>query len=84
MAVILSVVPVVSEPVTTEEEQISNAWLHVVVVRLLAVSLTMTRSRPRRSDGMGKGLPHDNAPPLASPLRHRMEGREKQRRPRGF
>jgi len=57
MAVILSVLPVVSEPVTTKEEQISDAWLHVVVVRLLAVSLTMTRRRPRRSDGMVKGLP---------------------------
>lgn len=56
MAVMISAVPAVSEPVTLGE-RLSDAWLHVVVVRLLVVSLTMTRRRHTRSVGMGRGVP---------------------------
>ncbi|MGA6827904.1 cytochrome P460 family protein [Nitrospira sp. NS4] len=56
MAVMISAVPAVSEPVTLGE-RLSDSWLHVVVVRLLVVSLTITRRRHTRSVGMGRGLP---------------------------
>ncbi len=56
MAVMTSAVLPLSRSATMET-LCSNAWLHVVVVRLLAVSLAMTRRQPRRSDGIGKGLP---------------------------
>ncbi|MDP3089980.1 MAG: cytochrome P460 family protein [Nitrospira sp.] len=56
MAVMMSAVSSIPRSSTAETLR-SDAWLHVVVVRLLAVALTMTRRRPRRSDGIGKGLP---------------------------
>lgn len=56
MAVMMSAVLPLSRSATMET-LCSNAWLQVVVVRLLAVSLTMTRRRPRLSNGIGKGLP---------------------------
>lgn len=56
MAVMIATVPAVTEPMTMEA-RLSDAWLSVVVVRLLAVSLAMTRRRSRLSDGIGRGLP---------------------------
>lgn len=56
MAVMTSAVLPLPRSATTETSR-ADAWLHVVVARLLAVSLAMTRRRPRLSNGIGKGLP---------------------------
>ncbi len=56
MAVMTSAVLPLLRSATTETSR-ADAWLHVVVVRLLAVSLAMMRRRPRQYEGIGKGLP---------------------------